>query len=371
MTDLRHQIDLALAALRMRGMEEAARVVGEFVEQADSAAPSTAEGATYATDREAIEAALAVADGLQVDPLPHTEVYRMALRDFCMRIRDHLARVQPAATVDATGLISMEALDECVVAYEFHRYLIEGIGDDNVVASHEGCMLRALNAFVRQRQPRPAAEREGEAMAVLRELLESMDHVIASRNEVDPAPANQRLDSAIDRARALLSATPAPQPAAPIINHDDRLPCDVRLPPATTIAKGCTYGTLLNALSLEGRPSFEEAENAAPVEVSAAARDVLAERERQQSGEGRSIGGDDAYTDGQLARAATAYCQSGSGWLYSDVRISPAAWPFPDAWWKPKGKRRDLVRAGALILAEIERLDRAAVTAARTPGDKS
>ncbi|EIP5489386.1 hypothetical protein LS178_001568 [Salmonella enterica] len=30
------------------------------------------------------------------------------------------------------------------------------------------------------------------------------------------------------------------------------------------------------------------------------------------------------------------------------------------AWWKPKGARSDLVRAGALIQAEIERIDRAA-----------
>ena len=27
-------------------------------------------------------------------------------------------------------------------------------------------------------------------------------------------------------------------------------------------------------------------------------------------------------------------------------------------WWKPKDRRRDLIRAGALIVAEIERLDR-------------
>jgi hypothetical protein len=31
-----------------------------------------------------------------------------------------------------------------------------------------------------------------------------------------------------------------------------------------------------------------------------------------------------------------------------------------DEWWKPTNRRRDLVKAGALILAEIERLDRAA-----------
>ena len=33
-------------------------------------------------------------------------------------------------------------------------------------------------------------------------------------------------------------------------------------------------------------------------------------------------------------------------------------WPWAAEWWKPKDCRRNLVRAGALILAEIERLDR-------------
>ena len=33
-------------------------------------------------------------------------------------------------------------------------------------------------------------------------------------------------------------------------------------------------------------------------------------------------------------------------------------WPWSLDWWKPKDPRRDLVRAGALIVAEIERLDR-------------
>lgn len=32
------------------------------------------------------------------------------------------------------------------------------------------------------------------------------------------------------------------------------LPCDVELPPATVIKAGCTIGTLMNGLALEGRP---------------------------------------------------------------------------------------------------------------------
>lgn len=41
--------------------------------------------------------------------------------------------------------------------------------------------------------------------------------------------------------------------------------------------------------------------------------------------------------------------------------------PWDPAWWKPLEPRCDLVKAGALILAEIERIDRAA--GIRTKGE--
>jgi hypothetical protein len=40
-------------------------------------------------------------------------------------------------------------------------------------------------------------------------------------------------------------------------------------------------------------------------------------------------------------------------------------WCYRPAWWKPKDPRRDLIRAAALIVAEIERLDRAAGSVSR------
>lgn len=91
---------------------------------------------------------------------------------------------------------------------------------------------------------------------------------------------------------------------------------------------------------------------------STAARDVLAERRRQIEAEGWTPEHDDAYAEGDLAQAAGCYS------LYAhcseNLDGSPADWPWPDEWWKPAGPRRNLVKAGALILAEIERLDRAA-----------
>lgn len=95
----------------------------------------------------------------------------------------------------------------------------------------------------------------------------------------------------------------------------------------------------------------------------AAARDVLAERERQKSVEGWSEEHDDVRTLGEMARAAATYAFIGglpesSRGDAVETRLPRNFWPWSQKWLKPKDRRRDLVRAGALILAEIERLDR-------------
>ena len=99
-----------------------------------------------------------------------------------------------------------------------------------------------------------------------------------------------------------------------------------------------------------------------------AARDVLAERWRQVSAEGWDTKHDDLHTDGELAMAASCYANPVFG-SYGGGRC-PITWPWHLAWWKPQDRRHDLVRAGALILAEIERLDRArAVIAEKEPAE--
>lgn len=101
-----------------------------------------------------------------------------------------------------------------------------------------------------------------------------------------------------------------------------------------------------------------------------AAKDIIAERQRQISEEGWTPEHDDKYNDFQLALAAAGYaqnvadyageyCQPHSSINWTDAP-EPEAWPWSPVWWKPTNPRRDLVKAGALILAEIERLDRAA-----------
>lgn len=95
---------------------------------------------------------------------------------------------------------------------------------------------------------------------------------------------------------------------------------------------------------------------AAQGDATQATIDVLAERRRQVDGEGWTAAQDDNYTAGQLAKAAASYC------LYQTAS-APGCWPWNRDYWKPKGYRANMVRAGALILAEIDRIDRAAIAA--------
>lgn len=86
---------------------------------------------------------------------------------------------------------------------------------------------------------------------------------------------------------------------------------------------------------------------------SPALRDVAAERQRQITAEGWTPEHDDEHENGQLAAAAACYA------LFANMQVTtPAPWPWSLNWWKQSGQRRDLVKAGALILAEIERIDR-------------
>ena len=107
---------------------------------------------------------------------------------------------------------------------------------------------------------------------------------------------------------------------------------------------------------------------------------IRAERERQKLVEGWSDQHDDIYEDGQLAKAAVCYAASGLSQVFIvdadkialegpldtlghevESAIDEAdAWPW-DARWDKRNKHdraRQLVIAGALIVAELERLKR-------------
>ncbi|WP_343724910.1 hypothetical protein [Herbaspirillum huttiense] len=123
-------------------------------------------------------------------------------------------------------------------------------------------------------------------------------------------------------------------------------------------AESIPYQVEVKLSASEATKMVEDAIAASGYPWTAAARDVLAERRRQQEVEGWTPERDDKYINCDLARAAATYalCTKAHELKVCDV----VAWPWPIHWWKPTSYRRNLEKAGALILAEIERLDRAA-----------
>lgn len=102
-------------------------------------------------------------------------------------------------------------------------------------------------------------------------------------------------------------------------------------------------------------------------EATDAVRDVLEERARQISVEGWTPESDDKYHCGDMASAAACYARQGRYHFPEKGKPGPD-WPWAAEWWKPSTYRRNLEKAGALILAEIERIDRA--TQAERPAGK-
>lgn len=96
---------------------------------------------------------------------------------------------------------------------------------------------------------------------------------------------------------------------------------------------------------------------------------VAAERQRQIDVEGWSLEHDDEHTFGELAKAAACYATGNNRLSVNGPKGPSFIWPWEPKWWRPKDKRRNLVRAAALIVAEIERLDRLA--AAPKPPEKA
>lgn len=95
--------------------------------------------------------------------------------------------------------------------------------------------------------------------------------------------------------------------------------------------------------------------------------EIAAERKRQIEAEGWTDIHDDQHTFGELANAAACYAMTNSSRAlivspYTMDSVLHRVWPFSREWWKPKARRRDLIRAAALIVAEIERLDRVNAT---------
>lgn len=90
-----------------------------------------------------------------------------------------------------------------------------------------------------------------------------------------------------------------------------------------------------------------------------AIRMIAAERQRQIEKEGYTPEHDDLHSMDELAAAAACYAMPDCKRLKTPFG-TPIQWPWKAAEWKPDraNRIRELVKAGALIVAEIERLQR-------------
>lgn len=87
---------------------------------------------------------------------------------------------------------------------------------------------------------------------------------------------------------------------------------------------------------------------------------IGAERKRQIEKEGWTPEHDDTHTAGEMASAAGVYALMAAGYHVHNPRILVEHyWPLGwSEYFKPKDKLSNLVREGALIAAEINRLQR-------------
>lgn len=88
---------------------------------------------------------------------------------------------------------------------------------------------------------------------------------------------------------------------------------------------------------------------------------IREEQERQIMEEGWTKEHDDSHSPGALALAGSCYAEAAAMRLAPiafrpDVEEIPENWPWEPQWWKPKNTLRDLVRAGALIAAELDKM---------------
>lgn len=92
---------------------------------------------------------------------------------------------------------------------------------------------------------------------------------------------------------------------------------------------------------------------------------IALERKRQMGDEGYDEAHDDAHTHGELAQAAECYT-SGPRKRPSGYNRPPQDWPWRRDEWKPGDRQSDLIKAGALIAAELDRLHRAEKQASKS-----
>jgi hypothetical protein len=177
-----------------------------------------------------------------------------------------------------------------------------------------------------------------------------------------PAPASAVPDEIIKIANHIASS----KDGLPIewVDWADEIETDLRsaaMPDTSNmLRRWLTYGKgMMDAGSTLPRHLIADTEGMlAKQPVSAAIRDVIAERQRELSL------AEDGYMNGALALGGAAYAISGAGFnrVGTFKRRARNLWPWPKDSFEPSGDidcRHDLIRGAAMIVAEIEKYDRA------------
>ena len=251
--------------------------------------------------------------------------------------------------------------------------------------------MAALRAQPQAREDAPAEAGEVDDDLIER-LLDAQQDINLAANETmrqSLADASALIDEIEPILRAALRAQPpAREDAQPVA--DEVLPVAWVIRTKDGHIRMWTMNetrakTAAEAWGMEARQEgLSPITHPAPDALRVAVSDIAAERQRQVDAEGWSAERDDEYTDRSLAHAAAAYAlgfdletraefitedvSGGRGetpvWKNRQIQV-PASWPssWDARWWNPSDARRDLVKAGALIVAEIERLDRQALAA--------
>lgn len=219
-------------------------------------------------------------------------------------------------------------------------------------------------------------ERMTQKLRYKAELYDEVWEMVTGKGYMNVTTAIAKLEQERDAAQARVPELEKQEPVAEIVQREpfedgSRNPCKTIEWAGQNAADDFPVGAKLYASPV-----------AQAGQVPQAWIDVQAERRRQIEAEGWVPEHDDEHDGGELAAAGAAYALHAADQLnpYSQGDggdEAPIFWPWHDgiagrgegpektkpAWWKPTTARRDLVKACALALAEIERLDRAAAPA--------
>jgi len=129
-------------------------------------------------------------------------------------------------------------------------------------------------------------------------------------------------------------------------------------------------------LEKQGCAPLSPTQPAKPETMKTGTQLIAEERQRQIAVEGWTPEHDDGHATRELAHAAKCYLRlyTNRAWVFTNelgfpsigndgpekyrAEKAPDEWPWEFESWKPKDPLADLVKAGALIAAEIDRLQR-------------